>query len=163
MLAVGDVKTGDVIDIRIMCDAGESGTMTLNAAILDSKRFWDGYAVLNTSTLGLRVFENTYVEGIVDCSRDGLLYTSIPQNGGWTAQVDGKDAQITLVGDCMIAVPLTEGFHTVSFTYRNAAFSLGWKISLGCLAVFALLVQVVYKPDWKKLLFPPRKKGKYQR
>ena len=163
MLAVGDVKTGDVIDIRIMCDAGESSTMTLSAAILDSQRFWAGYEVLNTSTLGLTVFENTYVEGIVDCDRDGLLYTSIPQNGNWSVEVDGEPAGITLVGDCMIGVELTEGYHTVSFSYHNAAFSLGWKITLGCFAVFALLVQVIYKPDWKKLLGGSRKKGKYQK
>ena len=163
MIAVGDVKAGDVIDIRIMCDAGESSTMTLNAAILDSRRFWAGYDVLNGCTLGLTAFENTFVEGIVDCNRDGLLYTSIPQNGNWTAQVDGNPVEITLVGDCMIGVPLTEGCHTVSFTYRNAAFSLGWKISLGCFAVFSLLVQVIYKPNWKNLLKKAPKKGKYQK
>ena len=160
MLAVGDVKTGDVIDIRIMCDAGESSTMTLSAAILDSQRFWAGYDVLSSCPLDLTEFENTYVAGVVECSRDGLLYTSIPQNGNWTAMVDGEPAEITLVGDCMIALALTEGRHAVSISYANPAFSLGWKISLGCLAVFALLVQLIYKPDWQRL---KPKKGKYQK
>jgi uncharacterized membrane protein YfhO len=61
--------------------------------------------------------------------------------------VDGKDAEIILVGDAMVAVALTEGEHTVSFTYRNAAFDLGWKISLGCLLVFLLLAFIAYKPQ----------------
>ena len=64
------------------------------------------------------------------------------------------------MGDCMVAVELTEGQHTVAFTYHNTAFSLGWKITLGCAAVFLLLVQVIYKPDWKNLL---QGKGKYQK
>ncbi len=158
MIAVGDVKTGDVIDVRIVCDAGEESTMTLSAAILNMERFWMGYGVLNSFTLELTKFENTYVEGTIDCNRDGLLYTSIPQNGNWAAAVDGEPAEIRLVGDCMAAVELTEGQHTVVFTYHNAAFSLGWKITLACAAAFLLLVQSAYKPDWKNLL---RGKGKY--
>ena len=50
----------------------------------------------------------------------------------------------------MVAVNLTEGVHTVRLTYRNAAFSLGWKISLACAAVFGALSWSVYRPDEKK-------------
>jgi len=86
------------------------------------------------------------VEGTIACNRDGLLYTSIPQNGNWTVEVDGEPAEIRLVGDAMIAVDLTEGAHTVSFRYHNTAFSLGAKVTLLCLLVFAVLVVLVYKP-----------------
>ena len=100
----------------------------------------------------MTTFRNTLVEGTIECNRDGLLYTSIPQNGNWIVEVDGEVVEEKLVGECMIGVRLTEGQHTVTFRYHNAAFSLGWKISLGCAAVFLLLVQLVYKPDWKGIL-----------
>ena len=141
MIAVGDLKAGDILDIRIACKNGENSNMTVTAAQLDERLFRDGYRVLSASQLELIAFENTFVEGIINCDRSGLLYTSIPQNGNWTVAVDGKPADITLVGDCMIGVELSGGSHTVSFTYRNPAFSLGWKISLGCVAVFLLLVR----------------------
>lgn len=162
MLAVGDVKAGDVIDIRILCDAGENSTMTLSAAILDSERFWTGYQVLAASTLELTAFENTFVEGTIDCDRDGLLYVSIPQNGNWSVSVDGVPTEVRLVGECMIGVDLTEGEHTVTFTYHNAAYSLGWKITLACAAVFAALVILVYKPDFRKGTASGRKKGRFE-
>ena len=146
MLAVGDVQVGDVIEVVMSCQAGESGTMTLNAAILNMERFWKGYDRLAKCTLELTSFSNTRVAGTIDCDRDGLLYTSIPQNGNWTAYVDGEPAEICLVGDVMVAVELTEGTHHVEFRYENPAFSLGWKISLASLAVFVLLVVLVYKP-----------------
>ena len=158
MIAVGDVKSGDVVDIRIACDQDENSTMTLSAAILQEDRFRRGYDILNASTLELTEFESTYVEGVIDCNRDGLLYTSIPQNGNWSAMVDGKPAQIRLVGDCMVAVELQQGRHTVSFTYENKAFDLGWKISLVCVAVFGLLVWLS-DPGMRGT----RKKGKYQK
>ena len=89
------------------------------------------------------------MEGTIDCDRDGLLYTSVPQNGNWSVKVDGKPAEIKLVGDCMVAVNLTKGVHTVRLMYHNAAFSLGWKISLACAAVFGGLAWSVYRPDKK--------------
>ena len=75
--------------------------------------------------------------------------------------MDGKPAQIVLIGDAMIGVQLTEGEHQVSFSYHNAAFALGWKISLACAAAFLALIQINYKPDWKSLL--KRKPGKFQK
>ena len=157
MLAVRDVKAGDTIDLRIVCKDGESSTMNVTAAILDHERFWQGYDILSASTWKVTDFKSTRVEGTIDCNRDGLLYTSIPQNGNWSATVDGQSAEIKLVGGCMSAVELTQGEHTVVFTYRNPALALGWKISLGCAIVFGLLVWRSRQPDEKKR---PGKSGK---
>jgi uncharacterized membrane protein YfhO len=154
MIAVSKVEPGDVIEIRFSCSANENGTINVNACILDEEVFRRAYDVLNASTLELTTFRNTLVEGTIDCDRDGLLYTSIPQDGNWKATVDGQDAQIILVGDAMVAVPLTKGQHTVRFTYENDAFSLGWKVTLLCFLVFGALVYAYYQPK--------RKKGKYE-
>ena len=162
MLAVDDVQAGDIIDIRIVCKADENSSMSVDAAILDHERFWQGYDILNASTLELTKFKSTRVEGIITCDRDGLLYTSIPQNGNWVAQVDGKNAETVLVGDCMTALELTEGTHRVVLTYRNGAFALGWKVSLVCTAIFGLTAWLVYRPDLSELR-KPQKRGKYQK
>ena len=155
MLAVSQVEPGDVVEIRFTCLANETGTLNVNASVLDQELFYRAYDVLNASTLDLTEFSTTYVEGTIRANRDGLLYTSIPQDGNWYVTVDGTAVEPVLVGDVMVGVPLTAGDHTVSFTYNNKAFNLGWKISLGCLAVFLLLAYVCYHK--------PRKKGKYER
>ena len=157
MIAVDDVQSGDVIDVRIVCKADEDSTMTVGAAVLDHDVFWQGYEILKASTLELTAFESSYVKGIIDCDREGLLYASIPQNGNWEVKVDGKPAVTQLVGDCMIGVMLTEGQHLVEYTYRNEAFSLGWKISLLCTAVFAVLVSGSVRHK------PVKKRGKFER
>ena len=157
MLAVSDVQAGDVIDVRIICPAGESGTMTVGAAILNPERFREGYEVLNASTLELTKFKSTRVEGTIECDRDGLLYTSIPQNGNWQAAVDGHPVETAVVGECMLALPLSAGSHSIRLTYRNAAFSLGWKLSLACAAVFAVLIMTCYCGELRQ------RAGKYAR
>jgi hypothetical protein len=150
MLAVGDVTIGDVIEIRATCkNSKESGTATITAAILNEQRFRTCYDVLNASTLKLSAFENTYVAGTISCNRDGLLYTSIPQNGNWFVKVDGEETETLLVGDVMVAVELSEGEHTVEFLYRNAAFELGWKLSAVSVILFAVLVYISRQPKNK--------------
>ena len=158
MLAVGDVAVGDVVEVRMTCKENEKGTMTLTAAVLNNTRFREGYEILKASTLELTEFRNTYVEGQISCNREGLLYASIPQNGNWQVLVDGEKAEIRLVGDCMIGVELTEGTHTVSYVYRNAAFSLGWKITLCCALLLLVLYLAVYRPKMPKSI-----KGKFEK
>ena len=157
MMAVGDVKVGDVIEVVMSCKDGEKGTMTLSAAILNMDRFWQGYETLAASTLELTTFTNTRVEGFIETNRDGLLYASIPQNGNWSVLVDGEEAEIKLVGGAMIAVELTEGRHIVTYVYRNEAFALGWKISLACVLLFGVLIVLIYKPKLK------HRHGKYEK
>ena len=131
-----------------------SGTTTLLAAIIRPEVFQEGYEKLAESTMEVTSFENTRVEGSIDCAKAGLMYTSIPQDGNWTVTVDGQPAEITLVGNVMIGVKLDQGQHNVVFHYHNRAFSLGWKISLGCAAIFAVIIYVFYPPA--------RKRGKFE-
>ena len=114
--------------------------MTISAAVLNRERFEQAYEQLSASTLELTEFGTTEVAGTITCDRDGLLYTSIPQNGNWYAEVDGEPVETVTVGKAMTSVMLTEGTHEVRFFYRNKAFAWGWKISLACAAVFALLI-----------------------
>ena len=153
MMAVCDVAVGDVVEIRATCKAGEDGTLTISAAILNEERFYECYETLSASTLELTDFSSTRVTGVIECDRDGLLYTSIPQNGNWHAKVDGREVETVLIGDAMVGIMLTEGNHEITFTYRNDAFGLGWKISLSCLLVLLILVWLTAR----------RPQGKYSR
>lgn len=157
-LAVCDVEPGDTIQLQIRCKANESGNITIHAATLHEEYFRLGYDILNSSTLELTEFSTTKVSGIIDCDREGLLYTSIPQNGeNWRVSVDGQPAEVTLIGDVMLGVKLTEGVHEISFAYHNTAFNLGLGISLGCAVIFGGIIFMIY-------FYPQlKKKGKFQK
>ena len=162
MLAVGDVVAGDVVELKMASKtAGESGTMTISAAILNEAQFAAAYDALNAATLKLTAFSNTWIEGTIDCEQAGLLYTSIPQNGNWFAEVDGEKVETLAVGDAMVALMLDEGTHEICFYYYNKAFSLGWKISLGCAAVFIALILKYRQHTGKKGKYERNKKEKH--
>ena len=145
-LSVSQVVAGDIVEIHLTCFANQKGSTVIHAGILDEAIFREGYNILNASTLELETFKNNLVSGTINCNRNGILYTSIPNDGNWSASVDGEPAQIVLIGEAMIGLILSEGEHTIRFTYHNRAFSLGWKISLVCLLIFIWLYWSHYRP-----------------
>ena len=155
--SVCEVKPGDVIEVQLACKSSESGTIKIKAAILNENLFRQGYEKLSESVLNVTNFSNTQIDGTIDCKQDGVLYTSIPQNGNWHAEVDGKPADTVTIGDAMVGLLLPEGNHSIRFIYRNPSFSLGWKVSLSCMIIFATIAVVAYKPTLQ------RKKGKYEK
>ena len=173
MLSVCNVVPGDVVEIKFTCTKGDTGSINLDAAILNEEIFRKAYDILAASTLELTQFKTTLVEGTISCDRDGVLYTSIPQNvaskhdgslyskipqsGKWIAYVDGQPTQTVLIGNVMVGVILSEGDHNVRFEYHSAAFDLGWKISLACTLIFLALALIDYRH-----LFAHRK-GKYEK
>ncbi len=154
MIAACDVIPGDVIEVKLTCKQGEEGRMTVRAAVLDDGLFRRGVEKLSESTLDITAFETTRIAGTIDCHEDGLLYTSIPQDGGWHAFVDGVEVEPVLVGDVMTAVPLTQGSHNIEFVYRNDAFDIGWKISAICLLLVGITAPIYYTK---------RKKGRFEK
>ena len=154
MIAACDVSAGDTIQVCLTCKDGEEGNMTVKAGILNESVFRSGYEILAASQLELTQFSTTHLEGTIDCDRNGLLYTSIPQDGNWSVWVDGQEVEPTLIGDVTLGVYLTEGQHEIAFEYENKAFSYGWKISAAC-ALGLVIAILVYRPADKK--------GKYQK
>ncbi|MBQ6831736.1 MAG: YfhO family protein [Oscillospiraceae bacterium] len=145
MMSVCQVKPGDRVQLTLKCDANESSTMKLWGGLLDQAVLERAYDDLSRGTMELTRFENTLVEGTVNCVRDGLLYTSIPQNNdNWQVWVDGQPAEITLIGEAMCGVRLTEGSHTVTFRYHNDSFVVGAIVSAACAAAFGLICWFVY-------------------
>ena len=151
MVHCGAVCAGDKIQVVIPVGANEASSMIVRGAVLNDKVYRHAYDLLRIDTLQISKFENTYVKGTVEVVQDGLLYTSIPQDGHWVVYVDGQKAESKLVGGAMVAVPLEEGNHTVEFRYENASFTLGLVITLlGAMAFGAVCFMKYYYPKLKK-------------
>ncbi len=146
MISVADVKPGDTVQIVINVKANENISISLDNGILNEEKFRQAHSILAASTLSLTEFESTRLSGTIDCNRDGLLYTSIPQNGNWIAAVDGKVVDTVQVGGAMLGIPLREGQHTVEIVYQNDALRAGICITLISFLIFAGIYVLWYKP-----------------
>ena len=154
MYGICEVRAGDSIQVDVICGQSESSTLSISAGIMDHDLFREAYDVLSASTLTVTSFSNTEITGSIDCDRAGLMYTSIPYDGNWVAEVDGQPAEIVAIADAMCGLELTEGSHTVVFTYHNKAFTLGLAVSV----VSALILAAAYVISRSS----PKRKGKYE-
>ena len=106
--------------------------------------------------LEITEFDETYIKGSVKAPKDCLLYTSIPYNAGWSIIIDGEKVSkenIVTLADSLLAVKLSEGEHTIEFTYSVPGFAGGLVITIftsGAVILF-LLFNALLKKKKKRL------------
>jgi uncharacterized membrane protein YfhO len=93
------------------------GSLRLYVYALNQEILEEGYEKLLAGGIALTEFSDTGLTGTISATEDGICYFSIPAESGWTAYVDGVKTETEIVGNAMLAVPLTEGTHTITLRY----------------------------------------------
>ena len=83
----------------------------------------------------------------ITLKKDDLVFFSVPYDDGFTAYVNGKEADIVRVDEGLMAVLAPAGENTIDFVYQADGYSLASKVSLAALAAFALYAGYFV---WKK-------------
>lgn len=105
------------------------------------------------------------VDGTVTLDRSKILLLTIPYCDGWTATVDGKEAQLLQANTMFSALALEPGEHTIHLTYRTPHLKAGLAVSVLGFAAFGatLLCTEVKKRKEKReksIIFNSMARGK---
>ncbi len=111
----------------------------------DEEAFSAAYDALLLGAVDVVSYSPTKLKANVTAEKDGLLYTSIPYDGGWSLYVDGKKAELTTVADFLCAAELDAGEHTLEFRYSPPGFVLGLCISVLSTGIFATIFVIEKK------------------
>ena len=85
--------------------------------------------------------EGNRAEGCVSLENPGILQISLPYSAGWTAWVDGEEAELFRCGGMYMGLRLDAGAHRVELRYETPGLRVGAWISLaGALIALALAV-----------------------
>ena len=76
------------------------------------------------------------IDGTVTLDRSKILLLTIPYCDGWTATVDGKEAQLLQANTMFSALALEPGEHTIHLTYRTPHLKAGLAVSVLGFAAF---------------------------
>ena len=139
---MGSFAAGDRVTLRYRPSAGKTAYVTCGAALFDADVFAEGYARLSETRMTTTLLTDTRLEGTVTNAEEGLLYTSIPYDSGWTLTVDGQPEKITAVGNAMIAFHLDPGSHRIVLHYETPGYSVGMTVTIICLALYLALLLV---------------------
>lgn len=82
------------------------------------------------------------VRGTIDASKNELLFLSIPYSDGWSATVDGAEADIICANTAFMGIALSAGRHSIELRYATPGLGLGMTIGAGGLLAAGVLVVV---------------------
>ena len=147
---IGYFNKGDKISVYSQLEQGQSGSAQVYVNLLNQDVFEKGYEKISKDVMTTESLTGSSMEGTIDVSEDGLFYTSIPYEEGWTAVVDGKEVEITPVGGSLLAFSLSKGSHEIKLYYYPKGFWPGFAVTAICLLTFAGLCAYTYIIKKKK-------------
>lgn len=155
LIDLGKLKTGDQITMTFEfdSDATDDGTVSLLLSRINEEKLKEAYDILADEGLEVTYVKDGKVDGVVTMKEDGLLFTSIPYDEGWSVEVDGETVKPLKVGSAFLAVSLTKGQHTLKFRYSAPGFKTGLLLS-----VFGWIVYIAFF-HLKKLIKTKKKKN----
>lgn len=86
----------------------------------------------------------------INLDEDKLVFFSVPYEDGWTAQINGQDAEIEKVSYGFMAVRCPAGDNTIRFNYETAGFKTGRLMSVAGAGIFVVYMVIGYIGDKKK-------------
>lgn len=141
IISLGVFNKGDEIQIQIPYTQGTSGKCNVWICELNQEVYQQGYDTLNDELYQVTDFNTSSLSGTITAKEDGVMYTSIPYEDGWTAYVDGAEVEINpLANDALVSIDLKAGTHTVEFKYIPKGFVISVIAFILGILVFAALI-----------------------
>ena len=125
--------------VQLVIPAADSETFPIYCYTIDTAALDTATQTLSSQPLEITAFDTTHIKGSVDFAKDGSLFTSIPYDAGWTVEIDGAAVKTQAAYGALLSVPVTKGFHEITFSYQPPGFIPGLLISLLLIADFVLL------------------------
>ena len=132
IIDLGNQPAGEVqVKIQVSKDSAWFGTP--QAASFDGAAFESLIARLREGTPDRLQVTDTRVESAVTAPRDGVIFTSIPADAGWSVRLDGKKIQAQAAAGAFLAIPVEAGAHRLELTFSPRGLIPGCILSGGTL------------------------------
>ena len=104
---------------------------------------------LRKDTLKDEIVDTNRIQGTIELSEDKILCLSIPYGTGWTAYVDGHEAEILQCNTMFMAIPMSAGEHEIELVYFTPGLYIGMWVSIAGIFVFIIII-ILEKSKYKR-------------
>ena len=130
------VRAGELIEIDMTFEDGDSDTFTVYAYAFDEQGYPEIFERLNSQVLQVMSYTDTTLSGTINVVRPGMLFLSVPYDESWIIKVDDIEIKPkTIADDALMLIPLGSGSHRIEMKYLTKGFIPGLIISLSALAL----------------------------
>ena len=143
---LGYLEAGAKIQVYAPISSGTDGYAYLYGVTLNDEVFNAGYNKLYNDSLVVESQTETNIKGTVKASEDGVLYTSINYDTGWSVYIDGVKTNaedVLKIGDALLGVNITAGEHSVEFKYVPEGLVSGAMISVLMLLTLLIILLLI--------------------
>ncbi len=155
--SVGKAYEGDTVYLDVTYNENTGSFIDCLVYTLDEQAWNYAYGLLNDEILQVTEHTDTKIIGTVNAKQDGMLFTSIPYEKGWSAYVDGEKVEIEPVGKitaessgssdtqmrgAFCAIDVSAGTHEIKFTYIPEGFILGNIVTFSSILLLIALYYV---------------------
>lgn len=148
--SIGYVDVGDIIEFTYTSDKYKKAGFSISLVMQNDSLLQQGLDLLSDEVWNITYADDTTLKGTITALEDGLFYSSIPYEPGWTVTVDGTEIPVATgydprnpdvkLTDALISFPLQAGTHEITMNYHTPGLVTGMVISLCSLAIFVLLI-----------------------
>ncbi len=154
IMNAGNFEKGQKLSVTLEnLPSGTSTNFLCFVAKMNDDVFQKGYEKLSENTLNATNVTDTELDGVIDCKRDGLFYTSIVYEDGWKVKVDGEEVEKKKVGGAMLAFDITAGHHEIQMSYTPKGYIIGSIASILGIAILIACAFLYRKYLSKTILF----------
>lgn len=126
IIQVGTVKAGETVTLVFsLDDAYDDGNIKLIAAEHSMDDFYQVFDMLKEQRWMLDEVSSARLSGTITVKQDGVMFTSIPYDEGWSVKVDGETVRPEKIADAFIGISLTKGEHQIEMRYCPKGFAVG--------------------------------------
>ncbi len=141
--AVGFLKAGDTVRVEMGLENDKNNRIMTYLIKLDEDVLEAGFEKLSRNTLDVTEWTQTGFKGKINSDKAGLFTTSVLYDEGFSAFVDGKEVEITPVGETFVAFPLSEGEHEIELKFLPKGLRAGVAVTAAGIIIFALVMTAV--------------------
>jgi uncharacterized membrane protein YfhO len=139
MFAIEPDGIGGLCTVTLRIEEGSlPDDLILHLAYLDENRFLSAVEQLRSNPLIFTSFEDGYIAGSYYAEHDGLLFTTIPYDPGWTIKVNGSEIQPKIAQNAFIVLEVSENENYIEMSYLPPGLIPGMIISLLSIMLFML-------------------------
>lgn len=88
----------------------------------------------------------------ITADTDEFLVLSVPYSDGWTVKINGEEVTPSLLGDCLMVLPLKQGTNIIDMDYSIPFLNIGILVTLFGIAAFVLWIIISKNQKLKTLL-----------
>ncbi|MBQ8568723.1 MAG: YfhO family protein [Oscillospiraceae bacterium] len=112
---------------------------------LDEDMFREAVDTLKQHPLEITDFAEDHIKGTITAETDGIMYTSITNEPGWTIWVDGVETEPVELYEALIGVPLTAGTHTIEMKFFPDGLKTGLLLTVAGVCIVVIVVLLDYR------------------